>query len=359
MAKIYGTNNLDIIGMGGIGRDGATDGDDTIFGYGGDDWIFGLDGNDILMGGEGADHLFGGDGTDTATYMDSPKGVIVNLATGEGQLGTAEGDHLEGIENVTGSFYDDFLFGDYHDNVLSGGWGDDTLVGGAGADILNGGWGRDIASYKHSPAGVTVSLLWGYGLGGDAEGDELNSIEQLVGSKYDDSLMGDNGANRFAGYYGNDVIFGLGDDDYLMGEDGSDTLYGGSGNDKLYGGPNGDTLNGGPGADTFVWYLNESGGLLPSGEVDWANMDTVQDFNPLEDTIWVVDAYSFTFIGEYYAAGGFTAPGQVAYGSDGTDTYLMFNTDGVFNLNGSIPDFECAIRFTGLYTPDASWFVNL
>jgi hypothetical protein len=68
---------------------------------------------------------------------------------------------------------------------------------------------------------------------------------------------------------------------------------------------------------------------------------------------------AFTFIGEYYAAGGFTAPGQVAYGSDGTDTYLMSNTDGVFNINGSIPEFEFAIRFPGLYTPDASWFVDL
>jgi hypothetical protein len=40
----------------------------------------------------------------------------------------------------------------------------------------------------------------------------------------------------------------------------------------------------------------------------------------------------------------------------------MFNTDDVFavsTVNGSIPDFEFAIRFSGQHTPDASWFIHL
>src|SRR5262245_4790776 len=186
---IYGTDNIDIIGMGGIGRVGATDGDDWIFGLGGDDWIFGL-GNDILQGGEGADKLFGGDGIDTANYSDSWEGVQVNLQTGHGFGGTAKGDILDGIENLTGSRWNDYLIGNGYDNVLSGGAGDDVLEGGAGADILRGGLGVDRASYHDSPAGVTVSLLWDSASGGDAEGDELNSIESLYGSQYDDGLMG-------------------------------------------------------------------------------------------------------------------------------------------------------------------------
>jgi Ca2+-binding RTX toxin-like protein len=354
MARVYGTEIHDDLHW---LFDGVTNGDDIIFGLGGGDWIEGLDGNDIIMGGEGADTIKGGDGTDTATYMDSPVGVQVNLATGEGHGGTAEGDYLDSIENTTGSFYNDALIGDYHDNVLSGGWGDDFLMGGAGADILNGGWGIDTASYLESPTGVKVYLLWDYASGGDAEGDKLNSIENIEGSKYDDHFIGDNGANSFLGYDGNDVIFGLGDDDLLFGGGGSDWLYGGLGNDILSGGLNGDTLEGGPGADTFSFFGKDTGGVLPSGEVDWANMDVVVDFNPLEDNISIGGGDAFTFIGEYYAAGGFTAPGQVAYGSDGTDTYLMFNTDGIFTVNGGIPDFEFAIKFSGLYTPDASWFV--
>src|SRR5262245_49121310 len=187
MARVYGTNESDLLWPvpgGWFDRDVVTDGDDTIFGFGSADWIDGGGGNDIIIGGEGADHLFGGNGTDTASYMDSPVAVKVNLATGEAHGGTAEGDILESIENLTGSFYNDVLIGDYHDNVLSGSWGDDFLNGGAGADILNGGWGNDTAHYLESPVGVTVYLLWDYASGGDAEGDKLYSIENIEGSHY-------------------------------------------------------------------------------------------------------------------------------------------------------------------------------
>src|SRR5262245_5937981 len=125
MARVYGTNESDLLWplpWGWFDRNSVTDGDDTIFGFGSDDWIDGGGGNDIIMGGimggEGADHLFGGDGNDTASYMDSTGGVIVDLAAGKGLGGTAQGDHLDSIENLTGSFYGDFLFGDDHDNVL-------------------------------------------------------------------------------------------------------------------------------------------------------------------------------------------------------------------------------------------------
>jgi Ca2+-binding RTX toxin-like protein len=383
MAKVYGTDGHDLLGLRGFfDRDGVTDGDDWIFGFGGDDWIEGHDGNDFLQGGEGADLLFGGDDIDTAIYSDSPYGVTVDLQTGKGQGGTAEGDQLYSIENVTGSWSGegDHLIGNANDNVLSGLGGNDDLTGGAGADTLDGGWGVDRAIYSDSPAGVMVSLLWGSASGGDAEGDKFISIESVYGSKHDDGLFGDNGPNSLQGYLGDDTLLGFGDADFLEGSDGFDSLNGGSGNDTLSGGRNGDTLVGGPGADTFVWssYLGgqyDSGGVLPSGDVDWANIDVVLDFTPGEDKIDVgsVDANAltidptfsyddFTFIGEYYAAGGFTAPGQVAYISDGIDTYLDFNTDGVFTINtinGSIPEFEFAIRFSGLSTPDANWFVNL
>ena len=371
---IYGTDEHDLIGVGRgfFDRFGVTDGDDWILGGGGDDWIEGHDGNDILQGGEGADLLIGGDDVDTAIYSDSPYGVYVDLQAGKGQGGTAEGDQLILIENVTGSWWGDHLIGNSNDNVLSGLGGNDDLEGGAGADTLDGGWGVDRAIYSDSPEGVTVSLLWGSASGGDAEGDKLVSIESLYGSKYDDGLFGDNGANSLQGDEGDDTLLGFGDDDYLEGSIGFDSLNGGGGNDTLYGGSNGDTLVGGPGADTFLWVTNdESGGVLPSGDVDWANMDTVLDFTPGEDKIDVasVDANTvdlpsspddnfmdaFTFIGEY-GAGGFTAPGQVAYVNDGINTYLLFNTDGIFTLNGGIVEYEFAIRFDGQYTPDASWF---
>ena len=123
MAKVYGTDLPDILtGL----FDGITDGDDIIFGFGGSDQIFAKGGNDILQGGDGHDYLNGGDGIDTANYGDFPEGVIVNLAyvnpwTGYGFGGTAEGDTLVGIENITGSWFNDFLTGNSGANVLSGG----------------------------------------------------------------------------------------------------------------------------------------------------------------------------------------------------------------------------------------------
>src|SRR5262245_44526544 len=124
MARVYGTNESDFLWPlpgGWFDGNSPTDGDDIIFGFGSVDWIDGGGGNDIIMGGEGADIIKGDDGSDTATYMDSPTAVYVNLATGVAKGGTAEGDQLDSIENLTGSFYNDSLVGDYHDNVLSGG----------------------------------------------------------------------------------------------------------------------------------------------------------------------------------------------------------------------------------------------
>ena len=45
----------------------------------------------------------------------------------------------------------------------------------------------DFADYSRSPDGVVVSLAAGVGSAGDAAGDILISIENLIGSKFADS----------------------------------------------------------------------------------------------------------------------------------------------------------------------------
>jgi glucose/arabinose dehydrogenase len=118
----------------------------------------------------------------------------------------------------------DVLRGLGGNDMLFGGSGNDTLDGGAGADVLIGGPGRDTADYSLSSAGVIVSLATGLGSGGDAQGDILVSIENIVGSAQADTLTGDNGANTLAGHAGNDTI---------TGGAGNDTLSGGSDTDKF------------------------------------------------------------------------------------------------------------------------------
>jgi Ca2+-binding RTX toxin-like protein len=228
------------------------DGEDTLKGFGGADTLYGGGDDDTLKGGRGADVLDGGDGIDKASYNDSGEGVFVSLIDGTGFGGDAEGDTLSRIENLTGSNYGDELEGDHGANVLNGQDGVDEFEGRGGADTLNGGSGSDTASYLSSLAGVRVSLMNDTADGGDAAGDELNSIENLTGSTYADVLWGDNNDNVLTGAGGNDLLIGYGGNDGLIGGDDSETLMGMDGVDILKGFGGADTLMGGVGGDTML-----------------------------------------------------------------------------------------------------------
>ena len=171
-------------------------------------------GNDILKGGGGADTLSGGTGSDTASYDGSIEGVSISLLAGSGTYGDAQDDKLHSIENLTGSAYDDFLKGNDYANTLKGGLGKDFLRGDSGPDVLMGGSGIDTAVYQGGPVAVFVSLITGSGSGGDAKGDTLSGIENLLGSDFADQLEGNDAANE------------------LTGNGGIDTMNGGAGNDS-------------------------------------------------------------------------------------------------------------------------------
>lgn len=222
-------------------------GDDTLVGNGAANSLSGSQGDDMLEGFSGADTLGGGSGNDTASYVHSDAGVQVQLSGGvAGQGGHAEGDVYSSIENLTGSAFADQLTGTSAANRLEGGSGDDLLNGRAGADVLAGGEGSDTATYANSAAGVSIRLN-GLNRKGDAEGDILESIENILGSRYDDSIVGSSEANRLEGGAGADLLSGGGAADVLLGGSGADTLIGGVGND---------TLIGGSGADVFVFQGN-------------------------------------------------------------------------------------------------------
>ena len=108
------------------------DDNDQLKGSRSDDILSGGSGNDLLQGGAGADELDGGEGSDTAYYLTSASGVTVDLSTGMGTGGDAEGDTLTNVERVRGSEFDDSLIGDAGNNILRGGAGGDNLTGGTG-----------------------------------------------------------------------------------------------------------------------------------------------------------------------------------------------------------------------------------
>jgi Ca2+-binding RTX toxin-like protein len=238
-------------------------GDDNVnhlSGFGGDDRLEGRGGADILDGGEGLH--------DVADYSSSPA-TVINTATGFLLLGVdvdltrfsqlrgdAQGDRLFGVEDIVGSGFNDTLRGNGHANILSGGNMADTLEGRGGADRLEGGDGIDTASYESSVLGVGVILddpALGQGsvaLDGDAEGDVLISIENLIGSNQGDELFGNSTDNEINGRNGADRIHGFGGRDVLRGGDGNDTIEGNEGNDTVDGGFGNDTLSGDENTDT-------------------------------------------------------------------------------------------------------------
>ena len=246
----------------------GSDQNNTLLGLGGNDLLSGLGGNDILRGGTGPDLLDGGDGNDSADYRDTDAGVTVNLASGIGTGGTAEGDTLLAIEHIYGSDFDDSLTGSDQDNtllglggndLLSGLGGNDILRGGTGLDLLDGGDGNDSADYRDTDAGITVNLATGIALGGTAEGDTLLAIEHIYGSDFDDSLTGSDEDNTLLGLGGNDLLSGLEGNDTLRGEGGADILLGGLGNDTLRGGTGPDLLDGSDGNDSADYRDTDAG----------------------------------------------------------------------------------------------------
>lgn len=282
-------------------------------------------GNDYLAGRGGADQLYGGAGIDTATYGDSAAGVQVNLQSGTGAGGSAAGDTLSGVESVVGSYHDDVLTGDGGGNGLWGDTGNDILDGGLGADRLDGGAGIDAVSYAHSSLGVTVDLGAGTARFGDAQGDALTNVENLIGSARGDTLTGNGAANM------------------LSGEDS---------NDRLTGAGAGDVLNGGLGGDFFTYRA------VGDSTVAVAGRDTIQDFNSLENDkidLSQIDADgnagngngAFHFVG----TGAFTGVGaEVRFEIAGDDLLVQADTNG-----DKVADF--AILVQGSATLTAADFV--
>jgi len=144
------------------------------------DTIQGGGGDDVLIGGDGADNLDGGIGVNTADYSGSSAGVTVNLNSGRGSGGAAQGDSLANIQNITGSNFLDKLTGNGSANLLSGGGGNDQITGGGGADTLYGGTGADSFLFAASAdIGTTAShdAIWDFEAGGTTAATAVDHID--------------------------------------------------------------------------------------------------------------------------------------------------------------------------------------
>ncbi|WP_156528642.1 calcium-binding protein [Sinorhizobium glycinis] len=373
------------------------DGNDKLSGKSNVDWLYGGNGNDVLNGGADYDYLYGGAGSDTASYAGASSGVTVSIADPFARTGDASYDNLYSIENLEGSSYSDKLEGDANANILSGGNGNDELQGGAGNDKLSGGRGGDklyggsgydTASYEASTVGVTASLTNPSANTNEAVGDTYNSIEALVGSRFNDVLSGNAGANNLFGGDGNDTLVGGAGFDSLYGGNGTDTasyagatagvianlgdmsgntndatgdkyisienlvgssfadglygtsgannLAGGGGNDRLhsysgndviYGGAGADQLHGGYGADKFIFRaLSDSSATSFDSIFDFllSEQDRI-DLSAIDANSKVAGNEAFSFIGSSAFTG---SGGQLRVVKQSSDTYIYADING-------------------------------
>ena len=299
--NLVGSNFADEINGGNVAN--------NILGRGGNDVIDGRGGADTLSGEGGADTLFGGDGLDT----------------------------------LDGGAGNDVLYGGNDADTLSGGAGADILFGGAGGDSLNGGTGFDFVSYNDTASGIVLDILAPGVNAGDAAGDTLALIENLIGSGGSDIIRGGNVANNISGRGGADTIVGRGGADVLSGEGGEDVIEGNAGADTLTGGANGDrfvyreTSDSTAGIrDTITDFFNAG---APGGDV--------MDVSGVDANVNVGGNQVFAFIGQ----AGFTgAAGQLRYETSGGNATVQADTNG----DGTA---DLVVDLTGVTTMVASDFV--
>ncbi len=247
--------------------------------------------------------------------------------------GKLSGDVMLGADDDVFDGFGGLATGEIHggdgDDIIRSGYGDDWIDGGAGADLINGGLGVDTLSYASASSGVelTLGLSIGYGTLGDAQGDTILNIENLVGSNYNDRLRGSGADNVINGGSGADNLRGFNGDDRLFGGDGADTVFGDSGDDVLVGGAGADVLVGGNGRDRFIFSDGDTG--------RGSNADTIFDFNRTEDLVDLSaidaidataedDAFTLLELGAEFSGAG----GEARWVVQGDDVFLQLEMTG-------------------------------
>lgn len=240
---LYGGNGADVL-TGGTGTDnlfGGAGNDDYVFATGdgvsgnydfvteyaseGTDRIIlsGINWADVRMWTTYAGHLYIQYGTNDQIFVMGGTGgsgettvtsLVEQIVFSDTTLDLTQGLHLvdtDTAHDLYGSNLSDILDGRGGGEFLFGFGGNDILKGGAGSDYLYGGSGTDTADYSSAAAGVTASLSAGTASNdGDGGSDSFNSVENLTGSAYNDTLTGDGNANVIDGGAGTNSLTGGG-----------------------------------------------------------------------------------------------------------------------------------------------------
>ncbi|MCK9490501.1 MAG: hypothetical protein M0Q24_00305 [Sulfurimonas sp.] len=231
---LHGSSGADyIIGNSQNNRFEGHNGDDVIYGMAGDDSLNGGGGDDELYGGEGNDIIYGhsahnwgltnndiidgGNGIDTLNYNSSAYGFILDMSVVVGGYSTVDFSTLLPTAHLGKTMFNDQIKGIEN---IHGSRGNDTITGDANANIINGWWGND-----------TI-----YGGGGD---------DKLYGGTYVDTIYGGDGDDyiNLDQYSDTDTRVHAQNNEYAYGGDGNDTIVSQGGRDHLYGEAGDDTFS--------------------------------------------------------------------------------------------------------------------
>lgn len=316
--EIVGTQRADVIvARGGNDFIDGAGGDDLICGGEGSDRIRGSDGNDRIDGGPGGERILGGPGDDRIFARTG--GGVFRGGPGDDRIDNHDGSsaaHNGGSGNDTiigGRAFETFRGGAGNDTIRAGG-SLDLIVGGAGNDNIDGGGGFDYVLHIGATSGITADLQAGTVVGRGL--DRVSAIEGVVGTRFDDTLLGDAaGLNGFFGARGNDNVDGRG------------------GRDIVDPGPGDDTVSGGDGDRDIVSFITSEHGMnvdLTTGIATGEGTDLLTGFEEIFgsdlDDVLVGDA------GNNVITGGIGADDIQARGGDdrllGEGFIVAFNNDG-------------------------------
>ena len=139
--------------------------------------------------------------------------IILDTITTVGSIGTLTGtssdDVMVGL-NVNGDIFN----GEAGDNTMIGGGGNNTFdlwSDGPGTDYsnyINGGSGFNTLDYSQSPGAVNVNMATGTTSNYYGGTDYFSNIEQVVGSDYNDWLIGGSTGVEFNAGTGNETMIG-------------------------------------------------------------------------------------------------------------------------------------------------------
>jgi Ca2+-binding RTX toxin-like protein len=169
----------------------------------------GWQGNDVMIGGTG----------DDVYNVDSAYDVVTEYANeGTDTVKVRKSSYTlpANVENADLRFHSGSI-------SVTGNSANNVFIMGVGAQSVLGGSGSDTLSYAYAPGAVGVDLLT-WNLSGEASDDYFNSIENLVGSAFDDELRALGTQSIIDGGPGADIMEGRNGSDVYYVDDSGDTV---------------------------------------------------------------------------------------------------------------------------------------